>query len=116
VGGLRLENATRGALGIGVRDGDGAVQIEGSVQGGLMFGNRGYTSGDLGAGRVKRPHVGAQVSLVLFRWLVVSGADYATRLVVDIVPSGGGSPISSETRWSRLRVVQLGVRMPLGAR
>lgn len=59
------------------------------------------------------PQVGGQVTLVLFRYALLSGGVSWTRLTLDVTPSGGGA-VSSNTQWLPMTTVQFGLRVPIG--
>lgn len=109
VGGLRLDGATRLGLGVGARTRGGPVQVEGAVLGGVITGRRGFTQGTTDGTRGFMPHLGAQASLVMFRWVVLAATVHWTRLTLDVQPAGSGAP-TSRSSWSPMTTGQIGVR------
>ena len=110
VGGLRLDGATRVGLGVGARLGTGPLQLEGVVLSGIITGRQGFVARGQQDGRHVMPHVGGQVSLILFRFVVLSAATNWTRLSLDVIPPAGVPKITRAT-WSPMRTLQVGVRV-----
>ena len=110
-GGLRLDGATRVGLGVGARLGTGLLQLEGVVLSGIITGRQGFVARGQQDGRRVMPHVGGQVSLILFRFVVLSAATNWTRLSLDVIPPAGAPKITRAT-WSPMWTMQVGVRVP----
>lgn len=113
-GGLQLDGSTRVGVGAGARVGHGWVQAEGAVLVGALNGRHGFTPGRAEPRRVTLPHVGGQVSVVLFRYGVLTGAYHRTRLSFDLDPSIGRG--TTRSAWAPMYTWQFGARVPLGAR
>ena len=111
VGGLRVEGSTRVGLGVGARLGTGLAQLEGVVSSGIVSGRRGFVASADDDSRHIMPHVGGQASLILFRYLVFSGAINWTRLSFDLIPPSGGA-VTTRTSWEPLTTLQAGLRLP----
>lgn len=109
-GGLRVERATRLGLGFGGRLNWGHVQVEGVLRGGVITGRTGYRAPGSDDERHVLPHAGGQVSLVLFRWAVLSTSAHWTRLAFET--TSAGAVTTSSTSWSPLTTWQAGVRFP----
>lgn len=109
-GGLRVEGATRLGLGFGGRLNRGPFQVEGVLRGGVITGRSGYRASGSDDERRVLPHAGGQVSLVLFRWAVLSTSAHWTRLTLETTSAGAAK--SSSTSWSPLITWQAGVRFP----
>lgn len=112
-GGLRVEGATRIGAGVGARIGGPRVQLEGLLSGGVVSGRYGFSTLGAADGRTTVPHVGGQVALVLYRYLVLSAAAHWTRLSLDVTPSAGGA-VTTQRSWSPMSTLQVGARLPLG--
>lgn len=110
-GGLRLEGATRAGVGVGARAGDRYVQFEAAVLGGLISARRGFVQGQAHGDRRVMPHVGGQVSLVLFRYVVLSAASSWSRMSLTVTAPDG--VMAKRTYWSPITTGQFGARFPL---
>lgn len=114
-GGVQVDGATRVAIGAGLRLGGARIQLEGSVLGGAMFGQYGFLSPGAQSAQTRVPHMGGQLALVVYRYIVLSASAHWTRIAIELTPPEG-QPFNTRSSWSPMSTMQVGVRIPLDRR